>query len=252
MLGAAAAWLAADGNAGRIAERAAELRRGVEDREGFRVEAVEVAGGPPGLGAQVEAALALDLPESSLRLDLPALRDAVLALPRVSDAALRIEGGTLRAEVTPRVPAILHRDEDGLAAYDARGRRLMTVPSRAAGPGLPLIAGAGGEGAIPEALAVFEAAGSMAPRLAGLTRIGRRRWDAVLVSGQRIMLPERGAPAAMRRAAAMDDGRRITRRAVTHLDLRVPGAPVIRMTPEAADALAARRAGTDDEDSNAL
>ena len=144
LLGGTAAWLAADGNAGRIAEGVAELRRGVEDREGFRVVAVEVAGGPPGLAAEVEAALALELPESSLRLDLPALRAAVLALPRVAGATLRVEGGTLRAEVTPRVPAILHRDEGGLAAYDADGRRLMTVPSRAAEPGLPLIAGAGG------------------------------------------------------------------------------------------------------------
>ena len=252
LAGAAALWLASDGNAARLSAGAADLRRAVEDRPGFRVGALEVAGGPADLRAEVEGALALELPESSLRLDLPALRAAVLALPRVEAAVLRVAGGTLRAEVTPRAPAILHRDADGLAAYDAEGRRLMTVPSRAARPDLPLIAGAGGADAIPEALAVLDAAGSMAPRLAGLTRIGRRRWDAVLTSGQRILLPERGAPAAMRRAAAMDDGRRLTRRAVTHLDLRLPGAPVIRMTEDAAAALAARRAGIDDEDPSAL
>ena len=252
VLGAAGGWLAAEGNAARVAAAAADARRAVEDRPVFEVSALRVSDGPADLAAEVGAALALDLPESSLRMDLPALREAVLALPRVADARLRVDGAALDVAVTPRVPAILHRSADGLAAYDAEGVRLMPVPSRAAHPGLPLIAGEGGEAAIPEALAILKGAGGMAPRLAGLARVGGRRWDAVLLSGQRVMLPEENAPAAMRRAAAMDQGRRMTRRAITHLDLRLPGRPVLRMTEEAAAALRARRAEPLQEDPAAL
>ncbi len=252
VIGAAAGWLMSDGTMARLTQSAAEMRRQVEDRPSFRVETLHVVGAPPSLAAEVEGALALTLPESSLRLDLPALRAAASALPRVAETRLAVAGGVLTAEITPRVPAILHRGPEGLAVHDASGARLMAAASRAAHPDLPLIAGEGGAARIGEALDIIAAAGGLAPRLAGLTRIGRRRWDAVLSTGQRVLLPEEGPVAAMRRAAAMDAGRAITSRAVTTIDLRLAGRPVLRLTPEGAAALLRSRDATQAEDPPAL
>ncbi len=252
VIGGAAGWLMSDGTMARLAQSAAEMRRQVEDRPSFRVDALQVTGAPPSLGAEVEEALALTLPESSLRLDLPALRAAAAALPRVAEARLSVAGGVLTAEITPRVPAILHRGPAGLTVHDASGARLMAAGSRAAHPDLPLIAGEGGAARVGEALEVIAAAGGLAPRLAGLTRIGGRRWDAVLSTGQRVLLPEDAPVAAMRRAAAMDAGRAITSRAVTMIDLRLSGRPVLRLTPEGAADLRRSRDETLAEDPPAL
>ena len=241
--GALAAWLGDGREVAAAREGWAELRREIEARPEFAVSEARIEGAGPALLPAIRERLPA-LPTSSLRLDLEAVRAEVVALAPVAGAELRVvPGGVLSVRVEERQAAAIWRGPEGLVSIDAQGLPIRPLASRTARADLPLVAGEGAGAAIAEALALHEAAGPLAPRLRGLVRIGERRWDAVLAGGARLMLPERGAVAAMERAAALDLGDRD----VTHIDLRDPARPVARIgaasRPALALALAAERAG---------
>jgi cell division protein FtsQ len=68
--------------------------------------------------------------------------------------------------------------------------------------------------------------------------VGERRWDAVLREGPRVMLPEAGAVAAFERAAAWEAAEDLSGRDITHLDLRDPARPALRLGRAAREELA--------------
>ena len=246
--GALAVWLG-DGReiaAGRAAW--ADLRAQIEARPEFAVATAQVEGAGDDLAPLIRSALPPPLPSSSLRLDLEAIHAEVAAFAPVARAEVRVlPGGVLGVTVVEREAAVVWRGPQGLETLDADGGAIRALPSRAARADLPLVAGEGAAAAVPEALALHEAAGPLGPRLRGLVRIGDRRWDAVLDRGPRILLPEEGAVAAIERAAAMEAAQDLSARDVTHLDLRDPARPVLRLgpaaLPEMARILAEERAG---------
>ena len=235
--------LSEGGGASALVRWAVDARTALEDRPEFRVTSLGLRGAGPELSAEIVALAGPTLPDSSLRLDLAALRGELLKLPRVAGATVAVAaGGVLSVEVTEHPEAALHRAADGLFVVRGDGTRLRPVPSRLARPALPLIAGPHADEAVGEALGVLGAAGPLTDRIAGLVRVGGRRWDAVLATGQRIMLPETGPADAIRLAAELDAVGGVTRRGVTHVDLRRPARPVLRLTPAAAETLHAARA----------
>ena len=241
-----AVWLG-DGEEFRVlGERWAAIRAQVEARPEFAITAARIEGAGPALEPAIEAALP-PLPSSTLSLDLGALRDALASMPPVARVDVQATGGVLSVRVAEHRPEALWRAGDGLHALDAEGRMLRTVASRTAHPDLPLIAGEGADRAVAEALALHGVAGPLGPKLRGLVRVGERRWDAVIEDGLRIMLPERDAVAAFERAAALEAAEDLTGRDLTHLDLRDPSRPVLRLgraaTAQMARVLAAERAG---------
>ena len=240
--GALALTLADHGRTSALIGWVQEARRSFEDRPEFAVTSLGLRGAGAELSAEIVSVVDPLLPDSSLRLDLPALRGKVLDLPRVAAATVAVaQGGVLSITVTEHPEVALHRTGEGLHVLRGDGTRLAAVPSRAARPGLPLLAGPHAGEAVGEALGVLGAAGTLRDRIVGLVRVGGRRWDAVLTSGQRIMLPESGSAAAIRLAAELDAVGDVTARGVTHVDLRRPARPVLRLTEDAAEALHAAR-----------
>ena len=238
LAGALAGWLGDGREIAAAREGWAELRREIEARPEFAVTEARVEGAGADLEPAVRALLPR-LPSSSLRLDLEAIRAAVAALPPVARAELRVApGGVLAVRVEERRAAAVWRSAEGLVALDARGLAIRTLADRGARSELPLVVGEGADRAVPEALALHEAAGPLAPRLRGLVRVGDRRWDAVLAGGLRLMLPERGAEAAMERAARLDAEGDVLARDLTHLDLRDPARLVARVGATSRDDLA--------------
>jgi len=216
----------------RLRAEAAALREAVAMRPEFAVRELAIEGATEETVADIAEVLALDFPVSSLDLDLEALRQAVEGLDAVASARLRVvAGGQLRVLVAARRPALLWRRADGLELLDAEGRRIMAVTARAEHPDLWLVAGEGADAAAPEALSLMRAARPLAARLRGLERIGTRRWDVVLTDGQRILLPETGALAALERAIALDEARGLFAGPVAALDLRDPARTVLRLRP---------------------
>ena len=242
-LAVAAGLTLAEGGASALVRGYVEARRALEDRPEFAVASLGLKGAGPELSRQIVALVEPRLPDSSLRIELEALRTEVLTLPRVAGAAVAVApGGVLSVAVSEHPEVVLHRDRDGLFVLRGDGTRLQAVPSRLSRPDLPLVAGPHAEEAVGEALGILGAAGPLSGRIAGLVRVGGRRWDAVLATGQRIMLPESAPADAIRLAAELDAVGAATRRGVTHVDLRRPARPVLRLTPAASEALHAARA----------
>lgn len=245
LLGAAAVWYLSDSS--RIAglnTQIAEMRQAVEQRPEFMVQMMAVEGASPELTEAIRAELPLRFPLSSFDLDLDAMRSKVVAFNAVADARVRIRpGGVLTVEVSERKPAILWRHDSGLSLLDPTGHFVAGTEERAAWPDLPLVAGAGAAGAIPEALDLFSAAAPLADRLRGLVRMGERRWDVVLDRGQRILLPEDQAVETLERVIALDKARKMLERDISVVDFRNPRRPTVRMNTNAMHELESTRDG---------
>ncbi|RME17399.1 MAG: cell division protein FtsQ, partial [Alphaproteobacteria bacterium] len=175
---------------------------------------------------------------SSFDLDLDVLRDQIAALDAVSAVRVRIRpGGVLAVNVTERQPAVVWRGPAGTLLLDATGHRIAMVTARAARPDLPLIAGAGADARVGEALEILAAAGPLSGRVRGLVRVGERRWDLWLDRDQIVLLPEEDPVSALQQVLAMDEAQDLLSRNVTRIDMRNPARPTLRLAPAAAHAL---------------
>ena len=248
LAGAVGSMLADHERASALVAWAMDAKRSFEDRPEFAVTSLGLKGAGPELSGQIVALVDPILPDSSLRLDLDTLRQEVLELPRVAGASVSVAAdGVLSVAVSEHPEVALHRAADGMFVLRGDGTRLMAVGSRRERPQLPVLAGEHAEEAVGEALGVLGAAGPLRERIVGLVRVGGRRWDVVLTTGQRVMLPETGSAAAIRLAGELDAVGDVTARGVTHVDLRRPARPVLRLTEDAAEALHAARAAASEE-----
>lgn len=226
-----------------------EMRMALAARPELTIERVVLDGVSTSQEAAMRRALALDLPVSALDLDLAKLRETLLALEPVEAARLRFDGvSTLHVEIKERVPAALWRMGGALHLVDATGARIGRAASRAAHGDLPVLAGAGAEAAVEEALEILEVAAPLAGRIRGLVRIGARRWDLELDRGQVIRLPETGAREAMLRLLALDKAKDLLERDLSFVDLRDGARPVVRLRPEALDLMNALERKRNEDD----
>jgi cell division protein FtsQ len=213
------------------------LKTEIEHRPEFMVSMTSIEGASPALGDAVRSMLHLSFPVSSFDLHLKAIRAKVEALDAVASAEVRVVGGgVLQVTIHERKPAMVWRSRQGLELVDATGHRVAGLTQRAARADLPLIAGAGAEKAVPEAQAIFAAAGPLAPRIRGLVRVGERRWNVVLDRDQRILLPETDPVAALERVIALDQAQGLFFHDVTTVDMRLPNRPTLRLSAAAFDA----------------
>lgn len=228
------AWVSKPGRINELRDYFAEMRRSIEERPEFMVNAMRVEGASPVLRRQVREILAVDLPLSSFNFDLEQMRQSVMGLDPVKDAELRIKaGGILEVKLTERLPVMIWRGRDGYELLDVEGYRVAGLRHRTDRPDLPLIAGEGGEDAVPEALDILANVHPIRHRILGLVRISERRWDIVLDGDQRVMLPAENALPALDRVLALNEAQDLLSRNVTHVDFRNPRRPTLRMSAAA-------------------
>lgn len=231
-------WLSDEDRRAMLSDGVQQVMDKVQSREEFLVRTMVVEGASPVVERALRAMLPVELPASSFDIDLTALRLQVMQLDVIETVDLRIRpGGILSAVVKERQPAILWRHARGIEILDGTGHRVASVTAREVRPDLPLIAGEGADLAVPEALALMDAAGPILPRVRGLVRRGERRWDLVLDHGQRIMLPAQGARIALEAAIALDRAQDMLGRDITVVDLRNPSRPVMRLGIDARNSL---------------
>lgn len=236
--GVTAAVLQNDTRRAAIAQSFADLRTKFEQRPEFRVSLLSVEGASRDLTDAVRAKLALKLPQSSFDLDMNALQQKAESMDAVAKAELRVRaGGVLQVVVTERDPAAIWRTDAGLVLLDATGHRVAGLLARADRADLPLVAGQGADAAMPEALAILDAAQPISARLRGLVRMGERRWDLVLDRDQRILLPSDHPVAAVERLLALDQAEKLLDRDILSIDLRNQDRPALRLAPFALNEL---------------
>jgi cell division protein FtsQ len=236
--GIGTAWFADQSRRDAIADRFAEIRRGIEQRPEFMVKMMAIDGATEKVAQSIREVVPVDFPISSFELDLPAVRAQIQTLDAVLRVDVRVRaGGVLQVDVEERVPAIVWRAPLGLELLDAEGRRVASLAARSDRADLPLVAGTGADAAVPEALRLISAAEPVKDRLRGLLRVGERRWDVVLDRDQRILLPESGAVEALEQVLALDGARDLLARNVTVVDMRLPHRPTLRLDMHAVEEL---------------
>ncbi|MGV8985282.1 MAG: cell division protein FtsQ/DivIB [Cypionkella sp.] len=210
----------------------------VAERPMFMVNLLSIDGASPELADAVRSKLNLQLPQSSLTLDLDAVRVSAERLDAVDSAVVRLgAGNVLQVTISERHPAWVWRTESGVMLLDAAGHRIAGLAARDDRADLPLVAGVGADQAVSEAQAILAAARPWTSRIRGLVRISARRWDLVLDRDQRILLPADSPVAAVEGLIAMDRAENILARDLTVVDLRNPLRPVLRLAQPALDAL---------------
>lgn len=229
------------GNAERRAEIVAkyhQIQREIETRPEFMVSMVAIDGATPPLAQAIRQTLALKLPQSSFDLNVSALRAKVDALDAVAAADVEVAaGGVLKITIIQRVGVIVWRTANGIEMLDATGHRVAGLVDRDARADLPLIAGAGADKAVPQALELLKIAGPLSARIRGLVRVGERRWDVVLDRDQKIELPEVDPAEALERVIALDHAQKLLERDITVVDMRNEARPTIRLAPAAMEEL---------------
>ena len=235
---AAGAWLAQQEHQDALRSKYHEILASIEARPEFTVSRMEILGASDAVAEDIREIMPVDLPASVFDLDLEAMKARIGELGAVGQADLRIrKGGVLELRITERHPVAVWRYGNDLVLLDAEGHRVAVISSRLERPRLPLLAGAGAEDAVPEALELLAAAAPVAPRIRGLVRIGERRWDLVLDGNQRILLPERDPVPALQKVMALDRAQDLLARAVQVVDMRNPARPTLRLAPGAAPGL---------------
>lgn len=227
----------------QLAQASLDIRNAFMDREEFRVTEIYISGASNDLSKAVQDVAQVDLPTSSLDLDVAGIREKIEALPSVSNAAVRVgAGGVLRIDLSERVPMLVWRSNDKLKVLDQDGVVLGSLATRLDRPDLPLILGAGADQAVEEALALLAIAAPVSERIRGLQRVGNRRWTLIMENNQQVLLPELSPRSALRRVMALHRGEGLFDRDVAVVDLRDSKKPILRLGDFASDEMRRERA----------
>jgi cell division protein FtsQ len=237
------AWFSSETHRADVAAKYTAIKEQIQNRPEFMVTLMQVDGASPAVDGAIRRIAPATLPVSSFKLDLDGMRQRMEQLDAVKAAVLRIQGGVLRVDITERVPVVIWRNEAGMELLDDSGHRVATLLARDGRGDLPLIAGAGAEAHVPEAMAILSALAPVMSRVRGLVYMGERRWDVVLDRGQRILLPENAPVVAAERAMALDGAQDLLGRDVVDVDLRNAARPTLRLTPAALSALRQQQSG---------
>ena len=240
LAGLAAAWTLSSelDLRGRTLAVVEEARAAIVYRPQFVITSVVVPDVSRDLAEAIRVAAFVQLPVSSLELDVNAVRDRVEQLDAVERVRVRaLASGVLEIRAAERVPLVVWRSDAGLELLDAGGVRVAEIDSRRRRPDLPLIAGDGADRAVPEALALLAEARPVGARIRGLVRQGERRWDLILDRGQLVKLPAQGAVDALGTVMALDARDDLLKRDVSVVDVRDPRRLMLRLNEPAIDEL---------------
>jgi cell division protein FtsQ len=240
LAGLAAAWTLSSelDLRGRTLAVVEEARAAIVYRPQFVITSVVVPDVSRDLAEAIRVAAFVQLPVSSLELDVNAVRDRVEQLDAVERVRVRaLASGVLEIRAAERVPLVVWRSDAGLELLDAGGVRVAEIDSRRRRPDLPLIAGDGADRAVPEALALLAEARPVGARIRGLVRQGERRWDLILDRGQLVKLPAQGAVDALGTVMALEARDDLLKRDVSVVDVRDPRRLMLRLNEPAIDEL---------------
>ena len=237
LLAATAVWLAVLG----VPQRALHAASIASARAGLGVRQVEIVGARRQDRLSVYRELLSGGTDSMLLLDLPEIRARLSALPWVLEADVRrIWPDTVRVTLVEREPVAVWQEAGRYRLLDATGTALPMLP-RAEIAALPLLVGPGADRAAPAFLRMMARHPDLASQLAGAVRVGDRRWDLHLRSGEQIALPEDAhAAEALARFAAANRAQPLLGQGFARFDLRIEDRMAVRLTPEAQLAAEAR------------
>jgi len=172
--------------------------------------------------------------DSMLLADLSSMRERLIALPWVRDAAVhRRWPDRLEVRIIERKPAALWQHRGRLRLVDAEGV-VLPAADLADFATLPLLVGANAQEQVPAILKLVASQPAIASGMDAAIWIGQRRWDIRMKSGETISLPEGpAAQGALMRFAEIHRETPLLGRGFVRFDLRIPEKMVVRVSSEA-------------------
>lgn len=206
---------------------------------GFHIADVEIEGRKILTDAEIMAALGYQPGQSLVFLDANAARERLLQNPLVLKATVRkLYPDKIAIDVTEREPFALWQRGDKIAVIGQDGTVIDGVQgSRFAN--LPLLVGQGADTAAKTILAALEPYPELRKDIYAVVRVGDRRWNLRLTNGMDVKLPEHGYAEAISAFVKLDKSSQLKDRDITEVDMRRPGTATVRLSDEAAAALAA-------------
>ncbi|MCY3879445.1 MAG: cell division protein FtsQ/DivIB [Rhodobacteraceae bacterium] len=199
--------------------------------EQSRIHGFQVHATSEHLEAEIAALVSLDFPADIFSIDAESLLRTIEALPAVVSADVKIQpGGSLVITAVGRRPVAVWRNGERLSLLDGDGIALVQSVDRKDYIDLPLVAGGGAIGSIPEAVQLYHALEELQDSLQGLLRVGNRRWDLILDGGRRVLLPEKDPVRAVNRLMFLNRSDALLQRQLRLVDLRDPGLTIVRLT----------------------
>ena len=237
---AAAAFLFWERSDGKIASGVSAAIEEIMARPEFTVTGVSLHGASAHVEREIGALLPADFPESAFSVDVTEIKRSVESLNVIESASVLIDpNGRIEISVVERSPVLIWRNGTRLSLLGDGGLVIGETWNRNDYPALRLVAGAGADRAMREALELYAALEPVGGAVRGLVRVGERRWDVILDRSQRVLLPEDGSVQAANRLMELDKVDRILSREIAVVDLRVPGRMKVRLTASGAQAMQA-------------
>ena len=201
---------------------------------GVRIADISITGARETSRIDILANLDLGEERSLFSFDAHAARESLKKLPWVADVRVfKNYPDRLEIEIVERVPFAVWQNRGELMLIERDGHPVVPFEDRFAG--LPLVVGEGAEKGAADIVALVSVHPAIAAHVRAYVRVGGRRWNLALDSGQTILLPEDRLAeelAELARLQAEDD---LLMRDVAQVDMRLKDRLVLRLTPEAAE-----------------
>jgi cell division protein FtsQ len=201
---------------------------------GFEVRNVEVTGLHNMARLPVYTTALDGASDSMLLVDLDDIRARLKLLPWIADASVGRElPDTLVIDITERRPAALWQYEGRYALIDEKGA-VLTRRGLTRFVGLPVVVGKGANVEAAHLAALMKDYPAVSQHVASAIRVGERRWDLRLKSGETLALPDDYAAAR----TALDNFVRVDRdtglidKGFSRFDMRLAGQLVVRLAAE--------------------
>ncbi|QCE33979.1 FtsQ-type POTRA domain-containing protein [Acetobacteraceae bacterium] len=165
-------------------------------------------------------------------------RERLLKLPFVENAVVQRAPFSRSVTVTlsEHSPIAVWQTKKQLLLVDTDGTTLVPQEDSRVDrilQQMPLIVGDDANLAATSFIPLFNAATDLKEKTTALVRIGKRRWDVILKTGQTIKLPETKESAALKRFSFAEKQLKLTERPISVIDLRLPDRIVLRIPDKA-------------------
>ncbi|MCW5732453.1 MAG: cell division protein FtsQ/DivIB, partial [Alphaproteobacteria bacterium] len=193
--------------------------------------------------AALLAAIGLKRGDPILFFDAEEARRRIERIAWVERASVqRILPDTILINIVERSPHARWQIDGRVLLVDREGKVLSSADPARFGE-LRRVVGPGAERRARALFEMLEREPELAARVRDAVRVRDRRWDLEFDNGITVQLPEHNAEAAWAQLALMQRERQVLERAVSAIDLRLPGRVVVRLTPEAMEYLNPPKAG---------
>lgn len=237
LLGTASVSLVQSGQYAKFAAQSGGIGDILARSFGFGVKAIVITTDNGMTAGQVLPATGITQQSSTLFLRADAIRRALLALPRVKTAAVRVlYPDRVVIDVTERRPFAIWQDQGKLSVISADGTPIETASSRR-WAGLPFVVGPEANRHIDDFARLVASAPTLRAQIRAGVLVSGRRWDLKMTNGVDVRLPEHHASRALKALALLEVTSHVLEKDVLSLDFRAPGRMVARLS---ADAYSAR------------